>query len=300
MLRDKRVCISMLARDCYTPLKRNIPKFTELLNQFAENSIIQVIENDSIDGTKELLQTWSKEIPAVHIISEDTHQITYDPSQQAGALSRNQKMSNFRNKYLKILEKEHFDYLIVIDADLVDFDINSVILSVENAPSEWGALFANGRYFCNFFGKKVLLKYYDLFAYVPEPKQFEKLSIPFTFELTHKEMALFSDFLNYKRKSLPDYIECSSAFGGIGIYNLNKYKGQNYSTKKNERSSYFGAVCEHISFNMVYANIGKNYICKNMLALYDKQSLIKLFTYPLNTSFKFFIIERIFHKKVLE
>lgn len=290
----------MLARDCYTPLQNNISKFTELLNQFAENSIIQVIENDSVDGTKELLQTWSKELPAVHIISEDTNQLTYDPSQQAGALSRNQKMSNFRNKYLKILENEKFDYLIVIDADLVDFDINSIISSIENSPNDWGALFSNGRYFCKVLGKKILLKYYDLFAYVPAPQQFEKLSIPFTFELTRKEMALFSDFLNYKKNILPDYIECSSAFGGIGIYNLKKYKGQSYSTKKNDRSSYFGAVCEHISFNKIYAKEGKNYICKNMLALYDKQSLIKLFTYPLHTSFKFYIIEKILHKKILE
>lgn len=300
MMKDKRACISMLARDCYASLKINIPKFTDLLSQFADNSIIQVVENDSVDGTKELLQSWNKAVPAVHIISEDTNQLTYDPTQQAGAYSRIQKMANFRNKYLKILSNEQFDYLIVIDADLVDFNINSIILAIENAPADWCGLFANGRYYFNFLGKTKLLKYYDLFAYIPNQKQFKRLSIPFSYELTYKEMALFSDYLNYKKNDLPNYIDCYSAFGGIGIYNLIKYKGQNYSTKKNQRSTYFDTICEHISFNTQYGSEGKNYICKNMIALYEKQGFKKLLSYPFHASLKFFILEKILHKKVFE
>lgn len=298
MLKNKRVCISMLARDCCQSLKRNISKVVNLYNNFSENSVIQIIENDSIDGTKDLLRGLKEQYSFIHVLSEDTNQITYNKNQQAGAMYRINKMTMFRNKYLELLEKESFDFLIVIDADLYDFYPDKIISCIENAPNDWSGLFANGKYFYRFFSKNILLKYYDLFAYVPF-KENGYVSEN-NYELTYKEMALSSDYLNYKRKKLPDYIECRSAFGGIGIYNLLKYQGQKYSTKKNDRSHYFDAVCEHISFNRIFNEYGKLYICKEMIALYEQQGFIKLLFYPISNKFKFFIYEKILHKEIYE
>ncbi|NRB39311.1 MAG: hypothetical protein HRU20_12720 [Pseudomonadales bacterium] len=49
------VAICALVRDCEEPLERNIPLVNTLRDKFSESNVV-MIENDSIDNTKAILQ----------------------------------------------------------------------------------------------------------------------------------------------------------------------------------------------------------------------------------------------------
>jgi len=72
---NKNVVIAALARDCEESLLRNIPLIEKLRKEFDWSHVV-VIENDSIDKTKEILNKWSVECEGVKIISNDYGTIT--------------------------------------------------------------------------------------------------------------------------------------------------------------------------------------------------------------------------------
>lgn len=301
---DKKVFIALLARNCKSALEKNIPLWNELLSFFSSDSIIQVIENDSIDGTKDILADWSKNNSSVHIYSKDTNEVTIPPTvagsvYPGGSIYRQLKMAGFRNMYIQLMRTKKYDYLIVFDSDLDWFDVQGVITALCDAPDDWGALFANGRYYSVLWGKPILHRYYDLFAYLPMEEEYIKCGMSFDENLTYREMAVFSDILNSRKYKKIDYIPCVSAFGGIGIYNLKYYNNQEYTSKKNIRSNYFEGICEHIAFNLTFAKNKQNYICTKMIAHYKKVCLLQgLSSSLLNTKMKFFIKEKILCKVI--
>lgn len=307
-LKNKKVFIALLARDCRDSLKRNIPLIESLIDNFdKDNSIIQIIENDSVDGTKELLADWADRRSYVKICSEDTNQetipkrnpnSTYVPG---GTEYRMSKMIGFRNKYIDRLDADKFDYLIVIDADVEWFSVDGIISSIKNSPEDWSIISANGREFIKFFNKKIPLKYYDLLPYIPTKDQLDQIGINFNIELTHKEMALCSDLLNGKKFKKTPFFPCSSAFAGCGIYNLRKYRGQKYYIIKNNRSHMYEVLCDHVSFNLDFLKEGQNYISRDLLVLYEKKPLIRsVVSYLISTKFKFWVYERLFRKNISE
>ncbi|WP_431243069.1 hypothetical protein ACQ9BO_26115 [Flavobacterium sp. P21] len=56
---NKNIVIVALARDCGDKLQTLIPFIEELRNQFVWSQIV-VVENDSKDNTKEVLQKWKE------------------------------------------------------------------------------------------------------------------------------------------------------------------------------------------------------------------------------------------------
>ena len=251
---EKKIVICLLAKDCRINLERNIPEIEKLAHCFKETSII-IVENDSTDGTVELIDSCIRD-SSISIIR-------ISPSIKLDGLSRIEKMAILRNEYIKYCKENisNYDYAIVIDADLYRINHSQILEQMMYAPEDWSALFSYGQFFYPLFGKTINLRYYDLFAYVPHGASDNRF--------TTKE--LFSNYhlLKKQLKQNKAFVECNSGFGGIGIYKYKAFVNSIYSTIENPKRPDLPFVCEHVLFNEQVSKYGKLYICKNLKPLYE-------------------------------
>ena len=245
----------LLARDCEDNLQRNIQYVERYRSQF-HHSIVIVIENDSIDGTKDILKRWSQESERIILKSQD--------HSEWSTMHRVQRIALCRNKYMDILreQNESYDFVIMIDMDveLCDVDFMEVI---HNAPSDFSALFANGRYYLSVLKHRVAMFYYDLYAYVPynSPK----------IDFIGGELGDNGDALE-KLLRKQEYVLCDSAFGGIAIYRFEAIQNLTYITVPNHRSNKYTLLCEHVPFNAECRKRGALYIARNLHLFYEPLS----------------------------
>lgn len=267
-MNNKKIAIAILARDCNEALKKNILE-VEKLRAYFQSSYVIVVENDSKDGTKETLYKWKDSKDNVVLLIKDSNETTIPSKTKTcpfppASMHRITRMANFRNIYLEYLKSSHInpDYLIVIDIDVKQFKSADIISVIKNAPKDWGGLFAYGQ--TNYYG--VLPFMYDLFAYVPKEYIHEH------HRKTHE--VFVSGQTATKALKKEKYLECISAFGGIGVYKWDVIDKFSYEVIRNNRSNVYEAVCEHIPFNLKVINKGfKNYICKDLKVIYGKRSL---------------------------
>jgi len=263
---DKNIVIAALARDCDKSLISNIPRIEKLRREFAWSCVV-VIENDSKDKTKEILNIWSRQSAGVEVISKDFGTITIP--QKSGvipspttSLCRIEKMVKYRNMYMDYIKTiEHtIDYLIIIDIDIEDFSVDGIVKSILNAKEDWGGIFANGITKKEFKGKVFSKIFHDVFAICEYP-------------LTDK-VSFNAKTLDIRKKTIQKqvnrnaYTSIISAFGGIGIYKYDVIKNLKYRVLQNYENGN-EAVCEHIPFNIEIIKAGhKNYIARDLYVLY--------------------------------
>lgn len=266
---NKVIAVVALARDCAAQLPENIRRIEELRSFFSRSYVV-IIENDSIDGTKRILEDWQKNSCNVHLISNNYNTIT-TPDKKGDVVpgisfSRIEKMVFYRNMYLDRLESinDSIDYLMVIDIDIHSFSIKGILKSIQYAPNNWGGLFANGK--AKVFLGKIYITgcYYDSYAFVPIGEN--AFMLPDNFVLNRRR---------YVHLHLPfyKYLFCQSAFCGIGLYKYQLIKGSRYVMQKNtlSNSSKLESICEHIPFNLLLINKGYcNYISKYMTVDYNE------------------------------
>ncbi len=249
---DYSVAFCLLARDCEHNLHRNISYIDNYRNQFL-HSIVIVIENDSIDGTKKILEGWSQKSEGFILKSQD--------HPEWSTMHRVQRIALCRNKYMDILreQNESYDFVIMIDMDveLCDVDFMEVI---HNAPSDFSALFANGRYYLYVLKHRVPMFYYDLYAYVPynSPKV----------EFKGGELGDNGDALERLLRK-QEYVQCDSAFGGLAIYRFEVIQNLTYITVPNHRSNKYTLLCEHVPFNAECRKRGALYIARDLHLFYE-------------------------------
>ena len=143
--------------------------------------------------------------------------------------------------------------MIDMDVELCKIDFMKVI---NNAPSDFSALFANGRYYLPLFKHRVPMLYYDLYAYVP-------YNSPTTVFIGN-ELGDNGDALE-KLLRKEEYVPCDSAFWGLAIYRIEAIKDLSYKVVKNKRS----VLCEHVPFNAECRKHGPLYIAKNLSLFYE-------------------------------
>ncbi|MCX2485259.1 hypothetical protein [Pedobacter sp. MR2016-24] len=244
---NKSVVICALARDCEDALHKNIPAVEELRGRFVRSSVV-IVENDSVDSTKAILNNWSLTHSNVEIISKDYSTLTLpapttDNPYPGTSMDRIEKMAFYRNIYLDWIfsHNKNFDLVIVIDIDIKSFNVTEVVTSILRAPEKWGGIFANGYTDTRIFSKVIYKMYHDMFAFCEE--------FP-----TNKPYFTFGEFFKQKKNmnsklSKNKFLPVLSAFGGIGIYKFEAIDGLRYKTVENG-DQYLQAVCEHVLFNL--------------------------------------------------
>ena len=269
VLNEKKCALAILARDCAIKLKRIIPKINSLSTKFKIFDVI-IVENDSKDGTKDVLNQWKLTNCNINITILTFDGLFTNSDRIGGAMGRNERMCFFRNKYLDEFESRNinYDYLIVLDADIDDFSVEGLLNVICNCNENWAALFANGRYYTDFFGKRLLGKYYDNYAFVPEESD--------SMMLNYSQVKLNNDVINHGIKK-NSFFKCKSAFTGLAVYKFNIIQGNRYELKKNIHSTYYESLCEHISLHEKIHNTGvyNFFIAREMIVYYEKISLIK-------------------------
>ncbi|OMQ09848.1 hypothetical protein [[Flexibacter] sp. ATCC 35103] len=262
---DKNVVIAILARDCGESLINNIPLVEELRNKFIWSKVI-VVENDSIDGTKEILSDWESTSDGVKIISQDFGTKTI-PDQTAEIASpttsyyRIEKMAFYRNIYLDYIStlQHDIDYVIIIDIDIKWFSIDGLVNSMVEMRDNWGGIFSNGITKGKIWGVTSKI-YYDIFAICEYP-------LKDVFSFTEKSLDKSFKTINKNIKSNKFY-SLISAFSGIGIYKYEAIKNLRYTVVKNSVNSN-EAICEHIPFNNEIIKAGyRNYISRDFSVIY--------------------------------
>ncbi len=268
---NKHIIIAALARDCENSLRVNIPLLESLRTHFLSSQVV-VVENDSIDGTKEILNEWRINYDKVTILSNDYESATIPRNSDLiinpmTSSQRIEKMVFYRNIYLDYINeiKQPIDLVIVIDIDVLEISLPGLINVIKSFNDQTGAIFANGMSVMKtVLGLSEI--YYDIFAVCEYPQMNEFSYSPESLGKTFKS-------INKKIKREPFY-KVISAFGGVGVYNYHAMKDLRYKNvlnPLNKRES----ICEHIPFNQEIIKRGfNNYIARDFKVSYGKHNWI--------------------------
>jgi hypothetical protein len=194
-----------------------------------------ILENDSKDGTKRILSSWSANRKQIHLFLDDFNPDTrFDVESQkvnpSFSYSRINKMARYRNRYLDLASRlEPFDYLIVVDLDVYWIDPDGVAHAFgQNIP--WDAQFANSRTWQVNLGDF----YRDTYAF---------WEIGDATPQTEAKIAGYSEMLRPLTIGMPLFA-VQSAFGGLGIYRWEAVKGLRYGIEYNDDPR-VEVICEH-------------------------------------------------------
>lgn len=261
---DSNVSFCSIVRDCQSNLNRNIPKIEKLRKYFAESEII-IYENDSKDNTKEIISNWKHKSKNVTFVSETYNNNTIPVENKNEnpyfSMYRIEKMVYYRNKYLEILNSNKFerDYVIIIDLDIANFDINGIAHSF-GLTDQWDVVCANG------YARSPLLmkRYYDSYALVEYGRE----------NVNQTEMSIRQNQSkwSFMKPGLP-LIPVFAAYGGFAIYRYEAIKNKKYSAVRNNDIR-VGAKCDHYSLCKEIRSAGfeKIFINPNMTLHYNKIS----------------------------
>ena len=247
------IVFGVLARDCKASLLRNMARVEEIGRAFRDYHVV-VYENDSKDGTTEVLKEWAAQNDHVVAICETTNKTTIPKKNgrtpyPLKSVYRIEKMVRFRNRVLdEVRSRFEPDLFCFIDIDVESFQAAGVIDAISQAPQVWGALFASGHYL---FRKadvtdKVPLFQYDSYAFVPEGVDPMKLGKWVVAHNYNDVISWYSDRLIEEC----DYVPCRSAFNGIGVYRWEAIRDLNFGIMQTpELKSLSACFCEHVPFN---------------------------------------------------
>lgn len=272
-MNNQNIVIAALARDCEDSLRINIPVIEELRTKFLWSQVV-VVENDSIDGTKELLNDWKLNYDNVNIISEDYGTKTIPDRcdliiNPMTSYQRIDKMVFYRNLYLDyIKEVNHpIDLVIIIDIDVIKISLQGLTDVINSFDNKTGAIFSNGMSIMRTpFGLSEI--YYDIFAVWEYPMLGE-------FSYSTESLARTFKSVNKNVKKSPFY-GVISAFGGVGVYNYQAIKNLRYKMVLNPLNNQ-EAICEHIPFNQEIIKQGfNNYIARDFKVIYEKHNFTLL------------------------
>ena len=249
-----KIAVCSIVRDCEKNLRNNIPIVNNIVSKFQDFRII-VFENDSIDGTKNLLKVWANHSSKIFVQCETfgTRTIPEKSSSHTNkyfSRYRITKMINYRNRYLDKLEEINFkpDYVLIVDLDVSKIFINGVFHSI-GLNNYWDVITANG------FSLSPRLKrrYHDSYALVENGS--EALS------QTENSMRKISEKFGSISKNMP-LIPVYSAYGGLAIYRYDAIRKLRYRLIEN-KDNRVEVRCEHYSichdirkngFNRIFVN----------------------------------------------
>lgn len=271
-LNSKSLVIAGLARDCEVYLKSLLPFFASFQQHFKSVRYV-FVENDSLDNTKGLLGAFNPGNTSI-ICLDGLHHIT----------ERTKRIEIARNAYLELIrntaELRSADFLMVCDLDgvLKNLHLNMFLDQfMLIAHHEADAIFPN-----------TLPDYYDLWALrtkgICEVDVFQDFAAHLVSGGNASDSFLGSKMpLSFSKTE--GLIPVKSAFGGIGIYNMQtivnsacEYVGTHLVSFKDQRNQVFysmAQVCEHVAFHQGLGELGAK-LCINPKFVINDQYRISL------------------------
>lgn len=263
-MKNSNIAICGTVRDCANSLSNNIFVIEQLRSKF-QNSVVIIIENDSIDNTKQVLDQWSKTSRNVVIECQDfgiqTIKVVGGKVDRSFSRHRIEQMCKHRQRYMNRLALEkNLDYVMVVDLDLESINIDGIANSFGQAL-DWDAITANG-----VSAKRRLKDSYQGHVYFD------------TYALRHigdskprTRSAIMDDqiLMQGMEKGAP-LLAVASAFGGLAIYRYPALMSANYCVLDNADPE-VEVLCEHIGLHKQMAENGHRniYINPSMLVLYE-------------------------------
>jgi hypothetical protein len=238
-LANSPIAICGLARNCAHKLPSNI-KFIEELRSYFKFLQVVVVENDSHDKTRAILDDWSVSSSNVIIldgIKRSTVSISNQSNCRANSYYSHKRISYLtalRNQYLNYINNDGrtYDYILVLDFDVDKISLTGVINSFEHRDN-WDLACAYGYS----ISPRLQERIHDTYAMVllgDENKPQRERSI--------KQLQRDVRLNKISGSLLPVY----SAFGGLSIYKAGLLEGINYQALKNDDSR-VEVRCEHFS-----------------------------------------------------
>ena len=252
---NRSVIIGLLARDCKDSIVRNKPRIEKFCSFFEDYHIV-VVENDSNDGTQEVLRDWAEENNRMVVDSFTDH----SERRADSGYDRISYMAWLRNRPLDdIRQLPAPDVVVMMDVDLYDFDVEGLLDSICRAPEDWGALTANGRMMLP--NHRYLKAQFDQYAYLANDE-----------DLCDMNYGMFTTRHLYRRGrelneavQMYDYYPVHSAFGGVAVYRYEAIKDLTYQTLMID-DHHPKAFCEHVPFHLDIIQRGyQNYVCRAMV-----------------------------------
>ena len=252
----QRVVVCGLLRDKASQvpyLQRSLPRITDHFQDWA----LVVVENDSQDSTRALLQDWQSQEPQrVFVLEPDDsgdgglsdaaanvsdRTVHHDYSEQ-----RITKMAALRNTYLRFVQQHPvlaaFELLLVLDLDLQSFvyedGLWSSAFQLQRHPAI-AAVAANGLQMTNVAlsgGWLQLLLYQDPYAHEDEHNAGKQSG--------QRWDNLRSNFVNRFHYGQPLH-PVRSAFSGLTLYRMQALAGLRYRVERAGQH----VLCEHVGLN---------------------------------------------------
>ncbi len=259
VLQNKRLAVCVLARNCEKNIAANLRRLQKLKKHCADLRLY-VIENDSSDNTRSVLQKYahSTQLP-LQLYDADICKEAYAHF-VGGALadfealmhsndrllteSRMKRMALLRDGLLYAVKKDSFspDVLVQLDIDVHWFDIQGIMHSFAHYDA-WEALHANGRNFtfCRYHVSYNL--FFDTYALLPYNTERTGRFIPHVYN-----QYVYAP-LGKRQPLYPVHAAC----GGLSLQKYLLIANESYY-KSGESCSF--ECCEHVSW---YETLRKKY-----------------------------------------
>lgn len=263
------IIICSIVRNAERGLRKNVPVIRKLCERFADYRIV-IYENDSTDKTKEILKEWvEKDDDHVIALMNDIGAEQTIPTVKSVVSNpffsrrRIEKMASLRNQYMQYIDDCHLeaDYLMVVDLDVAQLNLESILSSFEDDVPEWDAVTAYGYS----LGPMLRRRYHDTYALT----ELEKVNQPQTESLILSNAYRFANLL-----ANDEWIPVFSAFGGLAIYRFESIKGLRYQVLDNDDPR-VEVHCEHFSIykQMTERGTSRIYINPHMVLKYQSLSV---------------------------
>ena len=258
-LRKKKIIVAGLIYNAESQISY-LKEWFESLKSLCQECHIVIVENNSVDRTREFCQIWrDSDAKHVHLVCDSVQcdqewmeNLQYDKSPFS---RRIRKMSFLRNKYIEYISRffSDMDYIFVMD-----FDLRGTLFwdGIFHSIHKMNTNLAINAIACNGIVNGTFL-YYDSFAYAKDKSELR-------WNNTMDKQSHDNDVLKYVSKKYKETMNLDivkSAFGGFCIYRfsnlINKYYG--YEEEK--------FTCEHC---ILHEQMDLMYVNPRMIFIIDE------------------------------
>lgn len=239
MSRLPTALVTGLTRDSARYIKKHIFDLSGTLKKFFDVEWF-VVESDSSDATVLQLEELAESMPGF------SYKSLGDLSLEIP--NRTERLAACRNVCLDVLEasSRQFEYLIVIDLDLLVTAPDFTFLNQVLEKKDWSGIFANTQG-----------PYYDLLALRHplwnhrDPFEFQTFLLSLGLSKRSADRAAITSKM-IKIPTTASLIEVRSAFGGFGVYRTSQLSNARYLNVDSSNLE----CSEHVAFNEAIVNAG--------------------------------------------